>query len=427
MPRNGPEYREGVNNFIQSSLNTSAFNGRIKYPCKRCAVTVYLDRKDVREHLFCVGFDKNYANSIWVFHGEEPSPSRVDDEVLSDEESNDGPVMIYDFPQAGEGETNLEVQKFHQLVQDAKTKLYPGCDKFTNLSFILRLHQMKCLYRWSDTSLNHMLQLLNDVLPNGSNLPKNLYQMKKIMADLGLGYTKIDACPNDCMLYWKEKVNDEKCNVCDVSRWKDPLIGKKSGPAKVLRHFPLIPRLKRLFMSRKTSKLMRWHKKGHSKDGKQRHPSDSLAWKNLDEKYPEFARDARNLRLGLASDGFNPFSNMSTNHSTCPVVLMVYNLPPWLCMKDSYFIMSLLISGPKDPGNDIDVYLQPLIDELMELWNGVETYDALTNDTFILRAALLWTINDFPAYGNLSGWKTKGYLACPHCNVDTCSHYLKKK
>uniref|UniRef100_A0A803MNR1 Uncharacterized protein n=1 Tax=Chenopodium quinoa TaxID=63459 RepID=A0A803MNR1_CHEQI len=90
MPRNGPEYREGVNNFIQSSLNISAFNGRIKCPCKRCAVNVYLDPKDVREHLFCVGFDKNYANSIWVFHGEEPSPSRVDDEVLSDEESNNG-------------------------------------------------------------------------------------------------------------------------------------------------------------------------------------------------------------------------------------------------------------------------------------------------------------------------------------------------
>lgn len=88
--------------------------------------------------------------------------------------------------------------------------------------------------------------------------------------------------------------------------------------------------------------------------------------------------------------------------------------------------MSLLISGPKALGNDIDVYLQPLIDEVMELWNGVETYGALTNDTFKLHAALMWTINDFPAYGNLSGWKTKGYLACPYCNVDTCSFRSKK-
>ncbi|KAI3784074.1 hypothetical protein L1987_43166 [Smallanthus sonchifolius] len=30
-----------------------------------------------------------------------------------------------------------------------------------------------------------------------------------------------------------------------------------------------------------------------------------------------------------------------------------------------------------------------------------------------MRAALLWTINDFPAYGYLSGWSTSGYKACP--------------
>ncbi|KAI3687023.1 hypothetical protein L1987_80713 [Smallanthus sonchifolius] len=30
-----------------------------------------------------------------------------------------------------------------------------------------------------------------------------------------------------------------------------------------------------------------------------------------------------------------------------------------------------------------------------------------------MRAALLWTINDFPAYGYLSGWGTSGYKACP--------------
>ena len=27
----------------------------------------------------------------------------------------------------------------------------------------------------------------------------------------------------------------------------------------------------------------------------------------------------------------------------------------------------------------------------------------------------MWTINDFPAYGMLSGWSTHGKLACPYC------------
>jgi len=67
-------------------------------------------------------------------------------------------------------------------------------------------------------------------------------------------------------------------------------------------------------------------------------------------------------------------------------------------MKDPYMIMSLLIPGPKAPGNDIDVYLQPLVDDLQELWTeGIPTYDASTHENFKLHATLLWTINDFSA------------------------------
>ncbi|KAI9196721.1 hypothetical protein LWI28_026426 [Acer negundo] len=123
------------------------------------------------------------------------------------------------------------------------------------------------------------------------------------------------------------------------------------------------------------------------------------------ELYPGYPR---NVKLGLASDGFNPFGTISISHSTWPVVLMIYNLPPWMCMKQLNFIMSLLILRPSAPGNDIDVYLQPLIDELKELWdNGLKTFDASSNQNFNMRAALLWTISDFSAYANFSGWSTK--------------------
>ena len=61
---------------------------------------------------------------------------------------------------------------------------------------------------------------------------------------------------------------------------------------------------------------------------------------------------------------------------------MIYNLPPCMCMKSEYSILSLLITGPRSLGNDIDIYLQPLIDELKLLWDsGVETYDASRNET----------------------------------------------
>ena len=89
-------------------------------------------------------------------------------------------------------------------------------------------------------------------------------------------------------------------------------------------------------------------------------------------------------------------------------------------------MLSLLIPGPHQPGNSIDVYLEPLIDDLNTLWSiGEVTYDALTRSAFTLKAMLLWTISDFPAYGNLAGCKVKGKMGCPLCGKNTESMWLK--
>ncbi|GJS14732.1 hypothetical protein Tco_0409204 [Tanacetum coccineum] len=198
----------------------------------------------------------------------------------------------------------------------------------------------------------------------------------------------------------------------------------KKVPKKVLRYFPIIPRLQRLYKSSHTAKEMTWHATGKcTEPGKMQHPVDGRAWKNFDTKYPNFAKEPRNVRLGLAADGFNPFGNLSQAYSMWPVILTTYNLPPWLCMKESSFMLTLLIPGPKSPGKDIDVYLRPLIDDLKVLWalKGVETIDVATGQKFNMRAMVLWTINDFPARSSLSGWSGQGYKACPTCNKDTPS------
>jgi hypothetical protein len=49
-----------------------------------------------------------------------------------------------------------------------------------------------------------------------------------------------------------------------------------------------------------------------------RHSTDGEAWKVFDSRYPDFASNPQNVRLGLASYGFNPFGNMSSSHSTWP-------------------------------------------------------------------------------------------------------------
>jgi hypothetical protein len=56
-------------------------------------------------------------------------------------------------------------------------------------------------------------------------------------------------------------------------------------------------------------------------------------------------------------------------------------------MKQTSFILFLIISGPKSPEMDIDVYLQPLIEELQELWNvRVRTFNASNKTNFVMRA-----------------------------------------
>ena len=100
-----------------------------------------------------------------------------------------------------------------------------------------------------------------------------------------------------------------ECVVCGESRWKSVTYhsieqavtpSKKDNKlaAKILRYFPLKPRLQRLFMSLKTDKHMRWHAEGRTKDGVLSHPVDSKAWEALDEAYPSFGFEPRNVRLG---------------------------------------------------------------------------------------------------------------------------------
>ncbi|RVW35629.1 hypothetical protein CK203_106307 [Vitis vinifera] len=139
-----------------------------------------------------------------------------------------------------------------------------------------------------------------------------------------------------------------------------------------------------MFQSSETAKHLMWHAKDKECDGKLRHPSDSSAWKLVDHMWPDFASEPRNLRLAFSTD------------------------------------------GPRQPSKNIDVYLSPLVDDLKTLWEkGVETYDAHLHEVFTLRVILLWTINDFPAYGNLAGCTVKGYYACPICGEGTYSKRLK--
>jgi hypothetical protein len=175
----------------------------------------------------------------------------------------------------------------------------------------------------------------------------------------------------------------------------------------VIWYLPVSDHLRRVFSNPKDAKLMRWwdsykHTKG---DGKLRHPADARQWKEFDEKYYlEFGNDLRNVRFALNMDGMNPFGERSSTNSTWPVILTTYNLPTWLCQKRKYLLLSVLIQGPKHLGIDIDIFLEPLMQEMETLWKeGINIFDDFAWQPFNLRAIIFVTIHDYQALFVLSG------------------------
>ena len=82
------------------------------------------------------------------------------------------------------------------------------------------------------------------------------------------------------------------------------------------------------------------------------------------------------MRLGLSTDGFAPFAHYGQSYSCWPVIVTPYNLPPWMCMRRQFMFLSLLIPGPRNPKGNLDIYMQPLIEELINLWQvGIMTFD----------------------------------------------------
>ena len=78
--------------------------------------------------------------------------------------------------------------------------------------------------------------------------------------------------------------------------------------------------------------------------------------------------------------------------------------PNMVVSEEKVPLLTILISGPKQPVIDIDVFLEPLMQEMERLWrHGEQMYDAFQKEDFICRAIIFVTTNDYPALFALSG------------------------
>jgi hypothetical protein len=135
-------------------------------------------------------------------------------------------------------------------------------------------------------------------------------------------------------------------------------------------------------MTEDFAKQMTWHKNSKRYNpGKMVHPADAEAWTYFNEQHPDKVEEARNVRVALATDGFNPYGMMVAPYTCWPVFVIPLNLPPGVSFQRHNVFLSLIVPG--HPGSNMGVFMEPVIDELIDAWEkGVWTYDRATKTSF---------------------------------------------
>ncbi|KAK1678238.1 hypothetical protein QYE76_039086 [Lolium multiflorum] len=227
------------------------------------------------------------------------------------------------------------------MIAAAKRPLYEGA-AISQLDAISQCLADKTRYNTTREGFEASLKTTGNMLPKDHCLPQSLHATRRIMKDLNMDYQRIDCCPKGCVLFWRQYAEDKYCPICKQSRYeevtgKDGQVRQSSTAKSILRYLPFIKRIQRLYMHEETAKQMTWHKYGkrfvdENKKLKMGHPSDGTAWKNFDTKHRLKAAEARNVRIAIATDGFNPY-------------------------------------GPHYPGKNLSVYMQPIVEDLNHSWH----------------------------------------------------------
>lgn len=354
------EYKEGLTGFMQFATNQdiSREQGKMSCPCSKCDNEKFINIETVWKHLFWKGFTPGYY--IWFSHGEDfgtlPSTShanrvecgnqRLEDMAIEEEntmnmEEDSGAHIVRDtFRETIEGanigeEPNEEAKRFYDLLQAARNPIYEGCkDGLSALSAATRLMSIKTEWNLAEECVDAIADFAKDYMPEENLAPGSYYEIQKMVSGLGLPYEMIDVCRDNCMIFWRDDSNLETCKWCGKQRYKETS-GRKKIPYQRMWYLPITDRLKRLYQSKRTAAPMRWHAE-HEFTGEISHPSDAEAWKHFRNVYNDFAAEARNVYLGLCTDGFNPFGKSGRKYSLWPVIVTPYNLPPSLCMKQQF-------------------------------------------------------------------------------------------
>ncbi|GAU50609.1 hypothetical protein TSUD_410190 [Trifolium subterraneum] len=361
-------FKLGVALFLKAAKRSNIVisEGGIRCPCASCDCRWIRSEDEIKYDLYTKGFRPNYW--IWTSHGEtimsDPPASSATNfgAVYQGSSSSSAPIV------PAQNYQHYPLNEMNHMITDAlgidtNEPLFEDSTD-SKLTVCVRLLGIKCNFLIPELAMDAIAKLVLDTTPiyARSDFPRTYYEAKQLVSKLGLGVKRIHCCINGCMLFYNNEfgVNDGdlvQCKFCQEPRYRQTKNSRskrgKPVPRQAMFYLPIV-----------------------SRSGELRHPSDGLAWKHFDQVNPDFASDPRNVRLGLCSDGFTLYTQASATPYSCwPIIVTPYNLPPEMCMSKPYMFLAAVILGPSSPTVGIDIYLQPLVDDLKRLWEGVVTYD----------------------------------------------------
>jgi hypothetical protein len=202
----------------------------------------------------------------------------------------------------------------------------------------------KSQYIMSRDTFDDLLTVIGSLLLEDHVLPKSMYETQKLFRVLKMTYEKIHACPRGCVLFRKEYAEAKYYLKCQSSRFME--VDSGDGQKRqldilvtILHHLPFISRIQHLYMTEESTKQMRWHKNGkwYNPD-KMVHASDGEGWTHFDAIHREKAEEARNVRVALATDEFNPYRMNIAQYTYWPMFVIPINLPPWRMLSKTEHI-----------------------------------------------------------------------------------------
>ncbi|GES94501.1 transposase domain-containing protein [Rhizophagus clarus] len=278
-----------------------------------------------------------------------------------------------------------------------------------DVSIGMKLLETKVKHGLTDTAFNSVLSNIG--------LSISLYKLqKKLHQSVSLSPIRIDTCKNSCIAFTGDYHLLRECPLCFESRFDS-----NNKPVNITNFFSLIERLKIQFSDSKRAKefLYRYEYTTtiSNDNGNYDDIYDGKLYKKLVER--GLFANPTDIALSLSLDGFQIFKHKTNDYWV--ILFINNNLSPEIRVKKENLLITMVIPGPNAP-KDMSTFLQPIINELQVLEEGILCFNGYTQQQFLLKAYVTHCTGDIPAISkclNLVGHNA--YKGCRFCNLlGTC-------